>query len=185
MICETVTESIFLVVMTIITALATTRLFYFIVNQDKILKLIREIGVHRINDTEEEFHRMDGIVNVFVRFASYYLVMSFSTIVIMVTINLPIFSMEKRFPFNVFIPLDWSSNETYYWIIYIFVSYNAFMSVACILFNVIIWYLMLALALEYDILGNEFRNMGWINETTDSFHRELISLIKKHRNLQE
>ncbi len=199
LICDSDTERIFLGVMSIVAGLAAVRLYYFVLNKDKILKIIRELGVHTIKDSEDEFHRINEIVNVFIKFASYYVAISLSAIVSLIIIALPIFSTVNRLPFNIFIPLDWRSNELYYWIAYAFVSYEALMSVVCTLFNVIIWYLMLAFVLEYDVLGNDFRNMGWTSEATTKtlctnvrvgrksnvFGRELILLIERHRNLQE
>lgn len=52
---------------------------------------------------------------------------------------------------------------------------------------------MLSLILEYEIVGNELKNIGWDSgETTDTQSEtsnmrliELICLIKKHNNLKE
>ncbi len=185
LICDNDTERIFLGVMSIVAGVAAVRLYYFVLNKDKILKLIRKIGVHKIKGSDDEFHLVIQKVNVFIRFASYYEAMLLSTVTSLMIISLPIISNEKRLPFNIFIPLDWRSNEVYYWVSFTFVSFEILMTVVCTLFNVIIWYLMLALVLEYELLGNEFKSMGWINGKSDIFGRELISLIKKHRNLQE
>lgn len=193
---ENETESIFLGVMSIVAFVGTVRLFYFVLKKDEILNFIRKISVHTIKNFEDD-QEVKQKINLFIRFASYYEVML--AVAVISVIALPIFSTENRLPFTIFFPLDWRSNKVYYWITFAFVSYELLMTVVCTFFNVIIWYLMMALVLEYKILGNEFKNVGWIDKATtetlstklsvkeksDLFRRELISLIKKHRNLQK
>lgn len=191
------TETMYLIVMTIVAGVGAVRLYYFVLNKDEILNFIRKLGVHRWNDSEEKFQQVNKKINFFIRFATYYEVMSTGAVMSLIIIALPIFSAEKRLPFNIYIPLDWRNNELHYWIIYAYVTYDALMAVVCTFFNVIIWYLMMGLVLEYEILGSEFKNVGWITKSTtesisptfsdgeDLFFAELISLIKKHRNLQK
>lgn len=191
--CVNETETIFLGVMSIIAIVGAVRLYYFILKKDEVLSLIRAIGVHEIKDSAEKFHQVNKNINIFIRFVTCFQVMLLVAAILVPIIALPIFTTERRLPLNIYVPLDWKNNEFIYWIIYIFVTYEIFMSVVCGFFSVVIWYLMMALVFEFELLGNEFKNLGWgrttetssNGELQDFFFNELRSLIKKHKNLQE
>lgn len=185
--CESDTEAIFLAVLAIVGTLLTIRLFYFALRKDEILKFIRTLGVHTIKDNAEEYRRVQNTVDLFARFGTSFEAMLVVAVSTMITIALPFFSSEKHFPLNIYVPLDWRNNEFYYWFIYILVSYDLVMTIIFSCFNVIIWYLIMSIVLEYEILGNEFRNMGKVKKSKsniDLFEKELIVLIKQHESLQ-
>lgn len=186
------TESIFTLVMSILTFVTAVRLYYFVLKQNEILHFIRKIGVHSIKDSEKLFCQINDKINAFNRFINVFVIMILSAFFTAVTKNMPIFSTEKRLPFRIYFPLDWTKNDIYYWITYTFTSLEVFMTIFCAFFSVIIWYMMLAFALEYEILGDEFKNLGRTDMVTvetqpkeDLFLNDLILLIKKHRDLQE
>lgn len=197
LICEDHNEAIFLGVMSIIAIVAAVRLFYFVLKKDEMLRFVRKMGVHVTKDSDE-FDRAISKINNVLRFVPYFVVTLLCAVVILMITALPVVSTERRFPLNIYFPLDWRNNELYYWIIYTFVSYELFMSVVCTTFTVIIWYLMIAFVLEYEMLGTQFRNLECIKATPEKirstlssrgkqnlFLKDLILLIKKHKNLQE
>lgn len=190
-------EKIFLGAMSIVSGLAAVRLFYFIREKDAILTFIRTVGVHTIR-SEKKFHQINGELNMFMKFASYFELNCMGAVVSLIIMALPFFTAERRLPFNIFIPyLDWRAHGIYYWIFYAYVAYGALMTLVCTLFIVIIWYLMISLVIEYEILGDTIENVGWIRKDnlghnavlkkgkSDQFLQELIVLIKKHRDIQE
>lgn len=186
-------ERIFLGVMSIIALVSAVKLYYFILKMDTIHQLIRKMGVHSL-ENKEEFNRVSFRINVFIKFISYFEVTLLCAVMTLIIIALPLFSNEKRFPLNIYFPLDWENNEFYYWITYAFVAYELLMCVVSTFSNVIIWYLMMACVTECEILGNEFKNLGLATAETDSkisisekqklFLKQLIQLIKKHQNLK-
>lgn len=184
-------EPIFSIVLSLVTFVGAIKMYYFLWNKDQILAFIREMGTHSISD-KKEFDQVNNKIENLMKFGSCFVSMILCAAIGMITIALPIFSNKKHLPTNFYIPLNWKENEFVYWMSFGFVSYQILFSVVCASFNVIIWYMMVSCAVKYQILGNEFRNLGTLNEaktTKDKkqnlFPNELIALIKNHRNLQQ
>lgn len=180
-------ENVFLGVISISALIQTFRLYYFLWKQDEIIELTRCITNYSMNDLKE-FKRVNKKIDVFMKFASYYHLMIFCGAIAVITEALPIFSSEKHLPLNMTLPFDWERSEIIYWITFAFVAYEVIFSVLCAVFNTFIWHLMMSCATHYEILGNEFRNLGAACRATilkkEITADELIILIRKHLALQ-
>lgn len=190
------TEPIFLGVMAIVTSVLIVRLYHFVLHMDEILFFIR-MGVHTIKD-REEFNEVNDKIKAFIKFVSSFQLMIVSAVLTMIIIALPIISNEKRLPLNIYVPLNWKTNDIYYWLTFAFNTYEASITIVCTFFNVLIWYMMMACMIQYQVLGNEFKNLGFnnqakqdnkreisVSEKQNAFLHELIQLIKRHQHLQK
>lgn len=180
------TETIFLVFLTLTTFVHAVRIFYFIRQEKTILTLVRSMGTHSIND-RETFTKINNKIKKFIKFAFvYYFSVLIGTVAIIFS---TIMSNGKRLPLNVYSPFDWKNNEFAYVIaVTSTVSVILIISLQVILCATCIWYLMMCCGIEYQILKNEFRNMGKTTSVVkerDFFLKELIVLIEKHQALQK
>jgi len=192
--CDDDGESKYLANVSIITFVTTVRSYYLLWKKDEILEFIHTFGAHSIKNNED-FKRVNKKVNKFVQFICFFEVMVAVGIVSTIVLALPIVCNEKRLPLNVYIPFDWKENEVIYWMTYLISSYQMMLSVALALFNFIIWYLMMSCGIKYQLLGNEFREMGFVHgesvrniivaRNQELFLKELLEQIKYHRHLQK
>lgn len=117
-------ENVFMGVLSVVGSIAVFRLYYFIRNQNEILRFINRIGVHEYHSMEDAIPA-ENKINFLIKFATIFSTAGLTGIVSMIVMALPIFTTEKRIPFNLFIPyLDWRNNELHYWISFAYVSYE-------------------------------------------------------------
>lgn len=186
-------EAIYLGVVSIVAFVLAVRLYYFLLKKDEILELVHKMCTHSVTDNEQ-FHKVSNKIRVFIKIITYFGIMVVCSVSIQTVIALPMFSNEKVLPYNIYFFLDWRKSQLAYWIAFVFVMYESMISIVCVLFNIIIWYLMVSCVTEYQILGSEFRNIGTKITLTENilsvvqkqelFLEELTSLIKRHQNLQ-
>lgn len=178
-------EVVFLAVLSIVAFVVHIRLYIFLWKKDEILGFIRKMGVHSSIRDVDEFNRVNDKINFFIKFVFIFEAMLLCAVTTMAVIALPFFTNERRLPLNYYFPFNWQDNLVLYVIAYIYVTYGLMFTCFCTLFNEIIWYLMISCGIKYQILGNEFRHIGADNGQQDPFLLELITLIKKHKQLQE
>lgn len=182
------TESVYLAVVTITALVIAVRMYYFLWKKDQIVRLIHIMGAFSTT-YKEDFIKVEDKVRIFIKLISFFWVTLLCTISGKVIISLPIFTSEKVLPLNIYFPLNWKTEGPLaYWMAFGFVTYACMTTIVCMLFNVIIWYLMMACEAKYQMLGNEIRNIGTKitqKENKDLFLHELITLIINHQNLQE
>lgn len=182
-------ETIFFGVISISALIQTFRLYFFLWKQDEIVVFTHIISSHSIKDLKE-FCRVNNKIENFMKFASYYHCMIFCGAITVIVLALPIISHKKQLPMNMTFPFDWKQSEIIYWIAFGFVAYEVMFSVLCAVFNTFIWYLMMSCATKYEILGNEFRNLGVDGRLTalkkEKFSADkLILVVKGHKALQQ
>lgn len=182
-------EMVFLAVMAIVGFVLEFRLYFFLWKKEDILGFIGKMGVHSIKD-EEKFNQVNDRINIFLKWVSYFEVMLATTVVTMTVSALPLFSTGRKLPLNYYFPFEWKDDAFLYFGAYVFVTCGLWLSSFFTFFNAIIWYMMLSCAIKYEILGNEFKNIGVDSEVAidgkqDIFLLELIDLIKKHKQLRE
>lgn len=189
------TESIFLTEVGMIYGVLTFKLVYLLWKKDKILEFLNDPITAHSTEYQEVFEHVNEKLNKFMKFVHAYLFMLTITSSFIPVVCLPLFTAEKKLPY--FISMDWTDSEFIYWIAYGFV----FLAVICgYLFNlltVLVWYQMFNYSVAYEVLGSHLKNLGR-NKCTESrqrkksqytelnlIHRELIDLIKTHRNIIE
>lgn len=184
-------EPVFLTVTALIAVLQVYRIYYVISKQPKILALLDPVSVNS-TDNYETFCSADKKLNYLMKFARIWIYVSFLLFVFVATIPL----VTKRLPFNIAFPFDYKTNDAAFWLAYVYVAGAFLLSVTLILFFVIIiWYMMLNLAVKYEILGNHLKNLGKIEESgTKSLSPEarqkfyichLIEAIQSFENVNE
>lgn len=187
-------EFIFLWLIVLIVAVIALKLVYLLWRKNEILTFLLNSTEHRTWDANADNEK----IKTFLKFVNGYIFMLIVAAVFYNTTCLPMFSNEKRIPFFIRYTLKWKHSEIIYWIAYVFVGTGIFYSNACNLITSIIWYLMLNFGVEYEILGDKFRNLGIVSQQTiraastvgksisDGENKcllELIDLIKVHLNL--
>lgn len=183
-------EVVFLAVMAIVAFVLEFRLYFFLWKKDDILGFIRKMGVHSIKD-EEKFNQVNDRINLFLKLVSYFEVMVATAAITVTIIALPLFSTGRKLPLNYYFPFEWQEDAFLYFTAFVFVTFGLMLSTLLTFFNAIIWYMMLSCAIKYEILGNEFKNIGSDSKAAidgnqdDIFLLELIDLIKKHKQLRE
>lgn len=193
------TEQLFLGNLSIAQFVLTAKLYFFLLKNEQIIEFIRKLGAHSTKDSGL-FNKVNNKIRVFVKFGTLLASMLLYVIIALTITSLPIFSKEKKLPVNLYFPVNWKENELFYWMAFAFVDYLFITSVVIALMNMIIWYIMMSCAIKYEIMCNEFRNIGFVNTTTTAakeqivsrqkiqqnlFCAELISLIKYHQDLYE
>lgn len=157
---DTTDEMIFLVVTTFIGTVQLFKMYCLIWKQREITEFTWKIGVHNTDDVEAFSGASKKLKNYTILLTIFeaYMVVAGAAVVI-----IPI--ATGRIIFNIAFPLDYENNETAFWITYGFISLGFLLSIVCCMFAPIVWYLMLNLIINYDILGSQFRNV--FNDTTE------------------
>lgn len=179
-------EKRFYLVASIVVFNLTVRLYYILLKKKEIIELTTRIG-HGSFERREEFERVNDQTNLFMKFSSAMAVMNFGTNIALIIFKLPIFTVDKQLPLNLYFPFDWKVNNFRFWATYTFVSYEQVLSSTCTLFNFIIWYLMMGLGMKYQTLSGDLTDFRSCNtqRTPKHFKKELMTLIQRHRDLQE
>lgn len=190
---DNITEASFLAVTSIANFVQAIRLYYFMWKNQEILRFLRSMGAHSI-EGHQDFIRVNNKINLFIKFATFCYLLIFFGLLMSIIFKLPIITKQKSLPVNIYFPMDWKNNEVTYWIAFSFTGISIMVVVVYSVTNPVIWYLMMCCAMKYQILGNEFSNLGknklkkpifLHTKNQDSFHDELIVLIKKHQAVQE
>lgn len=191
-ISENQDEIIFLIEATAVSFVMLVRLWYLIWNKKRILELMNQICVYTIDDNEEntlinrKLKRLMKFVTVFLAILNFA---GFCVVFV-----LPFIGSERKLFFNVAFPLDWKNDELSYWIAVAFTSVEVVLCAVSLLCPVIIWYLLINCALNYEVLGHRIRCIGTtkpskrnisVAEEHELFRRGLIAAVESHRNIKE
>lgn len=182
-------QRIFLVQVSIVLSVMTVKLFYLLYRNEVILGFLYDpTVVHCVTDYDESLEVKDKIDKI-VKFIQAYTVIAGVATVFTVIISLPIFTSDKRIPLFIKFEMDSEYETLFYWLAFLYL-------VTCFFFGLIypwtivfLWYIMYNFAIEYKVIGSEFRRLGHPKKgkqvTQNSFHRDLICLIKSQKRLFE
>lgn len=151
-------ESIFLIEMGFVFAVLSLKFSYIIWNKNEIIGLVDRIGVYSLDD-REQFALANGRMLIFNKVSKLFVVIIYVTNTLAGLI-VPFIGHEKKLFFNIAFPLDWTKNELAFWLAFVFLSTEMFLSCVAFLFSVLTWYLMISGCLKYEILGLHIVNMG-------------------------
>lgn len=181
-------EYIFLTVAAMINGVIVYRMATIIWKKNEILLFVRELGKHSI-EHEGDFIRVNIKLENFIKFAKAFILMC----VLGVTFALfvPVISSENKLVFNIALPPQWKNNEVVFWIAHLYSVLGCTYSSLSLLLSVIIWYLMINCAIQYEMLGNQLRNLGLEKmkaskeEIQKLFLQDLIAAIEIHLKLKK
>lgn len=187
-------EFMFLAVVSIIIAVQICRMSCVIRNKNEILELIYEVNNSSAFDLKE-FVRVDRKIKLLIKFGKFFIIMmSFSFSFLMIS---PVALNENILVFKIAFPLDWRNDRIAFWMAYAYVGGGFFLSAICCLFSITVWYLMLIFTIRYEMLGNQFRNMGVMrtdersvekpknSEIRSLFYLDLLAAIKAFEKINE
>lgn len=170
-------EMIFLTATAFIGVVQLCRMYFIIWKQNEILNLIYETGVHRTND----FEVYTGIENKLKNMMSFAkFLMSMLCFLVVILLFLPIGATENVLIVNVAFPLDYTNDQRAFWIVHAFVTLGFLLSLICTFFTIMVWYLMMNFVIQYEILGNRFKNLGKV-ETGETKAKLKISIKEQNR----
>lgn len=188
-------ECIFLMETAIMTVVMSVKLMYIIWRKEEILEMLNRMGIHTIQ-SHKEFTHINGKLKRFMSSMKIFFLCSILTAVCALLL-VPFVGSERKLFFNIGFPLDWKNNEFAYWLAFAFLLTSVILSAISVLFSIIMWYLLLNCGLKFEILGNELRNVGTIDDAAGSgrkistvekqnaFFKGLITLIESHQNIIE
>lgn len=190
-------EFVFLMCVTTVVALHVFRMFHIMWKKEEILSLIHQVGIHSANNEQELFLVQKKLL-AFVKFAKYFIVMC--GIGVFFIAIFPVLSRGKLLIFNIAFPFDRKNSVVAFWLANAFITSGGIYSILCFLLSIIIWYLLINVAIKYEILGNQLRNLcvstvkGSTTVTKQKrsnieqrqiFPKNLIVAIKTHQKIQE
>lgn len=174
------------------TLVVTLKFAYILWKQAEIQSLLHDISSYSIED-QKQFLQIKLKLKNFINFVQFYL-----WLVVVgcgFLLCLPLFSNEKKLPFNIHFRLEWSYSEIAYLMAYSYITLALVLSCVCVLLNPIIWYIMLNCSVKYQILGRKFRSMGVRKSATlgppllvDEKHlflQDLVESIKSYQDLRK
>lgn len=170
-------ESIFLIEGAIMATVFSVKLMYIILRKKKILELLNRVGVYSLENLEECTIVNDTLKNL-MRFVRVFISLSYTAMTCSQLV-IPFLGGEKKLFFNVGLPLDWKNNEIAFWIAFVFLVTEIFLTAVAILFSILMWYLMTNCAIRYEVLGHQIKNMGVIREVVATANRRKITVVEK------
>lgn len=173
---------IFLLEVAIGVAVVTIKVMYVFWKKDEILDFVYVRIVAHSTECRERWEEVNRKVNLFMKCVRLFVYELYSALVFINISCLPIFFDEKTLPLYITYRLD---SEILYWATYTFTAVGFLYASIFLLVTVFMWYVMLSFCTEYEELGIRLSKLGSKNEQGQSFARELIDLIKAHRNIYE
>nr|QGW45398.1 odorant receptor 25 [Bradysia odoriphaga] len=189
-------DQLFLIETAIMTVIISVKILYIIWRKDEILQMLDQIGNYSIKNAIET-KRINQKLKMFMKFMKIFFSCSV-LIAICAMFIVPFIGSERKLFFNIGFPLDWRHSEFGFWAAYTFILTEMVPSAISILFSVIMWYLLLNCALRFEVLGQDLRNMGIIEEVVDElgnkrkiskmekenqFAKDLVAAIKSYREI--
>lgn len=186
-------ECVFMAVAAVMIAVLTLKLFYICWRREMILRFLHEVSEHSIKH-HNTFIRINNRIESFIKFGYAFLAM-----ILMAQLSLtvpPLFLSEKILSINIWFPLDWKTSAISYWIAYFFAAGSLLYLCVISFLTIILWYMMLNCTIKYEILGDQFREMGEMEATPNkslipkadkekAYLRNLYALIETHQNIKE
>lgn len=197
--CEDRIESIYSAQVSLSTSLMCLKCLYMIYGKREMMSFLYDRSICHTTEDQEEFDLINHKLERFMKFIRVYITAVATTSFLGIIVKLPFLSFgEKQLP--MFISLSWNDSEIVYWVAYGWLSFIMTLSIAVVMFHILLWYIMLNCSIAYQSLGNKFRNLGKrsgsiareLNFNAEkpllreqSYVDELIALVKAHRNLNE
>lgn len=182
-------ESIFLIEMGFVFAVLSLKLLYIIWGKAEILQLVDRIGVYSLADSGQ-FTLADDTLKSFNKITKLFICIIYVTN-ILATLIVPFVGSKKKLFFDIAFPLDHKNDEFAFWLAFVFLSSEIFVSVIAFLFSAFTWYLMISCSLRYEILGLQIRNMGVRKtanltkaEKEDLYLQDLITAVKSYKSIK-
>lgn len=152
-------EIIFQIAVFLAYLVINVKLYYILWKQIDICSFLYEICSHSVSNSIDVME-INRKINVFVRFATYFLIMAALGTVPFFCFRLPIFSSQRKLPLTIGFPLNWRNNVFYYWTAYFYVTINHFLTAVYLSSTVIIWYIMINCSIKNESLGRQLGNLG-------------------------
>lgn len=194
---ESKNEAIFLAAVEILLSVVTIKLMYLLWKKDEIFAFLFDPSVTHSTADTDSFELVNQGIRQFMKFVHSYLLMMGISFVFYILSTLPMFTNGRKLPFFINFTLVGKYSEFIYWIAYAFVISEIFFGFTCTAINVVIWYVLFNYSIEYQVLGNQLKNLGMNKLTTTNiapwrtinplrrktFHQDLTRLIRIHRNI--
>lgn len=173
-------DCIFLVQVTMATAVLSVKLMYIIWRKKEILDLLNRNCVYSI-EGHDQFNLVNNKLKILMKFTTIFISICWLFAACSVLV-VPFFGCEKSLYLKVAFPLDWRNNEVAYWITFAFVLTETVVTEISVLLGAIIWYLVLNCALRYQVLGHKIKNMGIIRREEEvAAKKRKISVAEKEK----
>lgn len=178
-------NAVFLTAIVLIGALQQYRLYFIIWKQDEYLDLMRRICDTNSNDCGAAF-KANRKIEIFMTLVKYFLGAAYTLCVAVACLPLA----KKQLLFDVAFPLDYKTDRRVFWMAYLLVAGTYLLSITVMMFVTMVWYMMLILMVKYELLGNEFENLGVEKAKSGSNYQSkgnsyLQWLIEAIRNLEQ
>lgn len=152
---ENVDNAVFLIVIFLILVIQSYRLYFIIVKQNEILSFMARIVVNSTDDFEAYCNAKNKIKIM------YSLAMCFIAIAYTLCVGVAVMPLiRKKLLFDVAFPWDYRAHEYAFWLAYGMVASGYTLSVTLLMFVSMIWYMMQIFVVKFDLLGNQFQNLG-------------------------
>lgn len=172
-------QSLFLLEVLCVCIVLDAGVMYLLWNKEDVLLFLND----SLNYSTENYK-----ITLFMQFVNTYNTMV--AVAALFVVLIPLFLTGKMLPTNVSYTFDGKYSEFIYWFLYIFLSWELFLSFLFNLLFTIIWYIMLKYSIRYEDLGNQFRNLGrdrikGTPKPKNCFLKEFIGLVRNHRDTYE
>lgn len=155
---EKLENSIFLVEITFASAILAINFCYLIWKQKEILILLNRVCDFSIK-SDDDHQRMTSKIDRFMKFAVAFVIFTFSFCILAVC-GIPLVSSQKSFLVDIAFPLDYKNTEIGFWVAYVFLFTEYIISVICVAFTTMIWYVLYTCSLRTKVLRNDLRTLG-------------------------
>lgn len=150
-------DSIFLTVISIIFLVHASRYAYIIFNKNEFLMLIYQTSAHRTNDYNQ-FIEINNKLKYFRQFSTCLFVMC--TVGLGFIAVLPFISSNNVLVFNYGLPSHLKQSQLVFYVIHVYVVIGFVYALILFSITTIVWYVMMNCSIQYEILGNELKNIG-------------------------
>lgn len=112
-----------------------------------------------VSDTDDysAFRKADRKMKKFMTFITYFLATSFTLCIAVAGIPL----VKKKLIFDIAFPWNYKTKKFAFWMAYALVAGVYTLSVTIVCFSSMMWYMMMSFVVKYELLGNDFKNLGF------------------------
>lgn len=174
-------EKTFVGLMYLIITVVSVKMLYLLAKKKEILSFLSDSYVDVSNLNSKIQIEVSKKERIFIQFANAYLLLIVICLILFVGSTFPLFTADRKLPFHITFSLDWKHEATVHWILYISMSWTTVLSLVYNSLTVIVWCILYNFSIQYDVLGKQFKALGTSGNCC--FLRDLITLIKVHRNL--
>lgn len=164
-------------------SVVVVKLTYLLYRKDEMLQFLNDPTVTHCITELEDLQEVKKKIKMFLRFGQFYTSVLIGSVSFLVVVPLPIFTSGNKLP--LFIRFDVESDfDILYWLAFALCAMGTFFALVYNLVILIIWYVMFNHSIEYKLLGKQIARLGY-GSRRNSFQRDLIDLIRAHRNIFE